>query len=100
VLTSPRATRRALAYVLANFRKHGPRARATVDRFSSAPYFTGFREYEGRAPIEVSARLSRRARPPREPPVARPWTWLLRVGWCKSGGRLSVYDGPSREERL
>jgi REP element-mobilizing transposase RayT len=96
-LTSPRATRRALTYVLANFRKHHPRVRAIVDPFSSGPYFTGFREYAGEAPIEASAGVARRARrPPGKPPVASPSTWLLRIGWRKSGGDLSVYDAPNR----
>jgi REP element-mobilizing transposase RayT len=98
-LTSPRATRRALTYVLANFRKHDPRARASVDPFSSSLYFTGFREYGGRAPIETSARRVRGIGPPGEPPVASPWTWLLRIGWRKGGGDLSVHDAPNREKR-
>jgi REP element-mobilizing transposase RayT len=94
-LTSPRAARRALTYVLANFRKHDPSARARVDPFSSALYFTGFREYEGKAPMEASTRLTRRARQqPGDCPVARPSTWLLRVGWRKKGGDLSAYDAP------
>jgi REP element-mobilizing transposase RayT len=94
-LTSPRAARHALTYVLANFRKHHPRARAIVDPFSSALYFVGFREYGGRAPIEASSPLARRVmRPPGELPVTRPSTWLLRVGWRKTGGDLSAYDAP------
>jgi hypothetical protein len=105
-LTSPRATRSALAYVLGNFRKHDPRARAAVDRFSSAPFFSGFREYQGRMPVEMKPELA-------PPKVHPPWsnfrerggasdlpvvlpaaTWLLRAGWRKLGD-LSVFDGPT-----
>src|SRR5882724_529147 len=59
-LTSPRATRRALAYVLGNFRKHDSRARVAIDRFSSAPFFAGFREYHGRMPLETTRGLATR----------------------------------------
>jgi hypothetical protein len=46
-LTSPRAVRHALVYVLGNFRKHQPDARALFDVYSSAPYFRGFVECPG-----------------------------------------------------
>jgi hypothetical protein len=100
VLTSPRATRHALAYVLGNFRKHDPGARAAIDRFSSARFFPGFHEYGGRMPSETSTELWRSFHPPWSARgvalkiVAPPSTWLLRAGWRKSG-ELSVYDGPS-----
>lgn len=56
-LSSPRAARSALAYVLNNFRKHRSSHAALIDAYSSAPYFTGFSELRGRAPIELGARL-------------------------------------------
>jgi REP element-mobilizing transposase RayT len=102
-LTSPRATRHALAYVLGNFRKHDPRARVTIDRFSSAPLFPGFREYQGRTPADGRPELAdRKTHPPWSKGAGReamtivlpPSTWLLRAGWQKAGG-LSVYDGPT-----
>jgi REP element-mobilizing transposase RayT len=92
-LTSPRATRHALRYVIANYRKHHPSACAGVDPFSSGPYFTGFREYPRQMPIRMSARVVPRALAPPEPPVVRPSTWLLRAGWRRSGP-LSVHDAP------
>jgi REP element-mobilizing transposase RayT len=101
-LTSPRATRHALAYVLGNFRKHVPSARITIDRFSSAPFFSGFREYHGRKPVETKPELAhRKVHPPwgnrslrnELPVVVPPSTWLLRAGWRKLGA-LSVNDGP------
>jgi REP element-mobilizing transposase RayT len=101
-LTSPRATRHALAYVLGNFRKHVPSARITIDRFSSAPFFPDFREYHGRKPVETKPELAdRKVHPPwcerglRDELLVDlpPTTWLLRAGWRKLGA-LSVYDGP------
>jgi hypothetical protein len=71
-LTTPRAVRHALVYVLANFRKHAPGAGAMLDPCSSAPDFEGFRD---RAPDSVPAR--RATSPPR--------TWLLRQGWRRHG---------------
>jgi REP element-mobilizing transposase RayT len=94
-LTSARAVRVALVYVLANFRKHRPDSRALVDVYSSAPYFTGFREYRGRSPVvRMAARLGTRAlAPPDAPAVVRARTWLLRSGWRQLGA-LSVHAAP------
>jgi putative transposase len=95
VLTSPRATRRALTYVLANFRKHNPSASAVVDSFSSAPHFNGFREYGRPTPIQSDVHAPPRARVPADEPAnVRPLTWLLRVGWLRAGP-ISIYDAPS-----
>jgi hypothetical protein len=49
-LSSPRAVRNALVYVLANFRKHGERTNTLIDECSSAPYFREFAECNGRPP--------------------------------------------------
>jgi hypothetical protein len=58
--------------VLHNHRHHTGRDGATLDPFSSAPYFDGFIEATA-APIS------------RDAPVAAPSTWLLRVGWRRHG---------------
>ena len=79
-LRTPKEVRHALAYVLKNARKHGLRLAAdVVDPFTSGPWFDGWR---GR----------RRRIDPRAPgtvdflePVARPLTWLLRIGWRRHG---------------
>jgi REP element-mobilizing transposase RayT len=71
-LTSPREVRRALLYVLANFRKHTPGTAVALDPCSSALDFDGFRE---RSPGDVPARHA--TSPPR--------TWLLRQGWRRHG---------------
>jgi hypothetical protein len=92
-LTSPRAVRHALVYVLANFKKHVPFATHPVDPCSSAPYFDGFREYQGRLAIEVlrRRRLPGGASSPTTLPRAR--TWLLAQSWRKRS--FSVHDRPN-----
>ena len=81
-LRSPREVRRALAYVLLNARRHlakrrhAARARTVhLDGASSARWFDGWRP-------QVASRLPENEMP-RE--VARPRTWLLRVGWQRHG---------------
>jgi hypothetical protein len=87
-LTSPRAVRHCLVYVLGNFRKHDPNQKGRLDPYSSAPHFTGFREFPGRQPIGVLANVLPRAlAPPGEclAPTAPPRTWLLGHGWQRHG---------------
>jgi REP element-mobilizing transposase RayT len=81
-LRSPREVRRALAYVLLNARRHLAKSRgvsrsATVhlDGASSARWFDGWR-------LNVASRLQITGDAPE---VARPRTWLLRVGWRRHG---------------
>jgi putative transposase len=81
-LPSPREVRRALAYVLLNARRHLAKSRgvsrsapAHLDGASSARWFDGWRP-EVASRIQVSSGVSE---------VARPRTWLLRVGWRRHG---------------
>jgi REP element-mobilizing transposase RayT len=81
-LRTPREVRRALAYVLLNARRHLAKrrhvARGTnvpLDPASSARWFDGWRR-------SVSARGSDTTAAPE---IARPRTWLLRVGWRRHG---------------
>jgi REP element-mobilizing transposase RayT len=95
-LTSPRAVRNALVYVLGNFKKHGRGGASApqLDPFSSAPYSRQFREFPGRAPIEDEASLVPRAlAPPSCSPVVLAQSWLLTKGW-KRHGKLSIFDQP------
>lgn len=76
-LRTPREIRNALAYVLLNVRKHwkqrnGSAPPVRLDEASSAVWFDGW---------------TRRLQPlPSGPsPVARPRTWLLRIGWRRHG---------------
>jgi hypothetical protein len=70
-LTTPRAVRHALVYVLGNFRKHG-HAGTGIDPCSSAPWFVGWRA--SHPPSGTGPR-----------PVAAARTWLARVGWRRHG---------------
>jgi REP element-mobilizing transposase RayT len=78
LLRTPREVRNALAYVLLNARKHwkqayGKAPPARIDAASSGRWFDGWRwRLPDLAPAEA-----------RE--VARPRTWLLRVGWRRHG---------------
>jgi REP element-mobilizing transposase RayT len=82
-LRSPREVRRALAYVLLNARRHLQRHRRTaraarrarLDPASSARWFDGWRPEAASCPPEAPERRE----------VARPRTWLLRVGWRRHG---------------
>jgi REP element-mobilizing transposase RayT len=92
-LTSPRAVRHALVYVLANFKKHdlgGGAKRARVDGYSSAPYFADFSEYGGKSPVQVELRFARHGT---APPTVAARTWLLGQGWRRHG-RLSLDESP------
>ena len=94
-LTSPRAVRHALAYVLNNWRRHredrDDRARTwAVDPFSSGVMFPGWREREGMPTL---------FRPPRTYLGVVTWlprTWLLRTGWTRHG-LVSTHEVPGPE---
>ncbi len=70
-LTTPRAVRNAIVYVLMNARKHGARIASGIDAFSSARWFDGF---------------SRAPRASEEPSiVVAAKTWLGGIGWRRRG---------------
>ena len=69
-LTSPRAVRNAIVYVLMNAKKHGHRV-LRADPLSSASWFDGF--FGIAAPHDDAA------------PVRPPRTWLGTVGWRRHG---------------
>ncbi len=68
-LSSPRAVRNAIVYVLMNAKKHGARLDG-IDPLSSAPWFDGF---SGGLVMD------------RDSPVRRSRTWLGGVGWRRHG---------------
>src|SRR5947208_9262370 len=78
-LTSPRAVRHALVYVLMNRRKHCAGERG-LDPCSSAAYFDGWRKPLG----TVVSRA----------PVVRARTWLAAVGWRRHGLIDAYADRP------
>jgi hypothetical protein len=103
-LTSPRAVRHCLVYVLGNFRKHAPGHPGILDPYSSAPYFTGFREFPEREPLAVDPNVVPRALAPPAPrsattlvsvsaPVSPPRTWLLSHGW-RIHGLIALCERP------
>ncbi len=113
-LKTPREVRNALAYVLANFRKHGEHgarrgvrsAEASgIDPYSSGEWFDGWREWRPRSgapPPFVEARVwcagcrmdragetthgdETRADEATDPVVSAPRSWLASVGWRRHG---------------
>jgi REP element-mobilizing transposase RayT len=92
-LTSPRAVRNTLAYVLNNHRHHGedrvqPARSWRVDPFSSGPLFFGWKELED-SPVLWPLR------PTYHPLlVRRPRTWLLAKGWSQFHPLISTHEVP------
>ena len=92
-LTSPRAVRHALAYVLNNWRRHGedqaglPRT-WKADPFSSGPLFFGWKELED-SPVLWPLRETYHPLI-----VLRPRTWLLAKGWQEHHPLISVREVP------
>ena len=78
-LSTPRAVRHALVYVLMNVKKHSGTG-TELDPCSSAAWFSGW----GRRPD---------ATPTGPPPVAAARTWLARVGWLRHG-RIDPAERP------
>ncbi len=81
VLKSPTEVRNALRYVLLNGRRHAGKLRrlsraVRIDPASSGRWFDGWKRGARFESTNVTAR---------PPPVARPHTWLLRVGWRRRG---------------
>jgi len=86
LLPTPREVRGALRYVLLNARRHAAKAgaalskgRVALDPASSSRWFDGWKRWgpsahEHEPPDTV-----------RKPPVARPRTWLLKLGWRRQG---------------
>ena len=85
-LTTPRAVRHALVYVLMNFKKHGT-AVGEIDPCSSAAGFDAW----ARGPAAPS---------PRGPsPVVRPQSWLAAVGWRRHG-LVDIHEHPRTDRRI
>jgi hypothetical protein len=82
-LATPREVRRALVYVLQNWRKH-VRGAHGLDPRSSAAWFAGWR----RSIVPPSGRA----------PVVTPRTWLGSVGWRRHG-LLGVDETPRQPLR-
>jgi hypothetical protein len=86
LLATPTQVRNAICYCLNNWRRHGEDRGATVrvDHFSTGCWFHGWKE---RGPLTEE--------PAEEVlPSATPRTWLLRDGWKRGGGPISLYERP------
>jgi putative transposase len=82
-LESPRKVRNALVYVLHNDIRHTSTSRTGgVDEFSSGPWFEGWSD----APWEPAQAPA---------PTVRPKRWLLRTGWWRRHGRISLAERPA-----
>jgi putative transposase len=92
IIRNPTQARRALAYVLNNWRKHREDEARTwkVDPFSTGALFAGWTE---RADAPLLWKIPRTYEPL---VVYLPSSWLLRKGWLLGGGRFSVYQVPSQ----
>jgi hypothetical protein len=95
VITTPTRARRAISYVLSNWRKHGEDREGLpstwlVDPFSSGISFPDWKELQDQAwmwPIRETY----------DPLIVRrPTTWLLAEGW-KLAGEISAREVPSRQ---
>ena len=83
VLRTPTEVRNALRYVLNNHLRHCEKAkRGKPDPWSSSPLFEGWREIE-------AATLVGKLRP-----VVAARSWLVREGWMRAGGKLSLFEVP------
>jgi REP element-mobilizing transposase RayT len=94
ILNSPTSAKRAIAYVLNNWRRHRQDRGSSwlVDPYSSGISFPGWKELEG-------ALWMWRPSDPRYQPllVFQPKTWLLRTGW-ELAGPIRVRDVPGPVE--
>jgi len=88
-LKTPLEVRRAILYVLNNYRRHLAQAGARapwdwVDPFSSADHFDGFRPLS-QTGIPPFSRPRAEFSLGRDPPVALARSWLLGTGWRRRG---------------
>jgi REP-associated tyrosine transposase len=94
IITSPTQARHTLSYVMNNWRKHQEDRKPatagwTIDWFSTAAMFPGWKEYGDEAFLW-------RGPPSYDPLVVyQPRTWLLREGW-KKAGTVSCHEVPSK----
>src|SRR5688572_21632408 len=86
-ITTPRQMRACLAYVLNNWRRHGADRGASVrvDAFSTGIYFDGWKERGPIGDVPDGADVL---------PRVAAQTWLLREGWKRGGGAISLFERP------
>lgn len=92
-LTSPRAVRNCLAYVLNNWRRHQEDGADFAKNWLVDPYSTGV-DFAGWKELDDSPTLYKPRATYRGFIVWRARTWLLAEGWKRGGPPISVFDVP------
>jgi REP element-mobilizing transposase RayT len=92
VIRSPRQMRHVLAYVLGNWRRHGA-DRSFAPGWLIDPYASGF-AFAGWSELRRGARLWPASVAASWLVVKPPGSWLLRCGWERGGGAISVFEVP------
>jgi REP element-mobilizing transposase RayT len=88
VLTKPTEVRNVLDYIFKNRRKHsGQKSVQLFDSCSSAMLFDGWKEMEARELVGDYR------------PIVEARSWLVREGWLKAGGKLSVRTSPGSKRK-
>ena len=88
ILRKPTEVRNALRYVLNNHLRHYPGAKRGIpDPRSSSALFDGWKEVEA-AVLEGELR-----------PIVAARSWLIRRGWKRAGGKLSLFEVPGSKRR-
>jgi len=87
VITTPTQMRACLRYVLNNWRRHGEDRGAVgrVDVFSTGMYFMGWKETDIPKVIVIDGDVL---------PFSPPQTWMLKYGWKRGGGLISLHERP------
>jgi REP element-mobilizing transposase RayT len=88
VISTPTQARNALRYVLQNGKKHGVVPRSSIDLFSSAPVFDGWKTGPSIASLPSAREVA---------VVAPAATWLLATGWRRHG-LLDIHELPQHRQ--
>jgi len=92
VIRSPRQMRNVLIYLLGNWRKHGADCRVAptwlIDPYASGFAFPGWKELRQGIPLWPASVTTGWL------VVKPPTCWLLRAGWERGGGAISVFEVP------
>jgi len=94
VIRSPKQMRNVLAYALGNWRRHGA-DRAVAPGWLIDPYATGF-AFAGWKELQQGQALWPASVTPSWLVVKPPGSWLLRSGWERGGGAISVFEVPGK----
>jgi len=94
VIRSPKQMRNVLVYALGNWRKHGV-DRSVAPGWLIDPYATGF-AFAGWKELQYGQPLWPASVATRWLVVKPPASWLLKRGWERGGGLISVFEVPGK----